>query len=228
MSVREARRMLTEQEARRLIDHQAVVAAALERAAQSGVVFIDEIDKVVGTGPENGPDVSGEGVQRDLLPLIEGTTVATRYGPLATDHVLFIAAGAFERARPTDLIPELLGRFPLRADFGRLTEEDLYAILTRPDNALTRQYTALLATEDVTLSFGEDGLRAIARAAARLNQQQEDIGARRLHTIVETVLSDLSFTASEHAGTTVVIDQGYVVERLGPTTDDEDLNRFIL
>jgi ATP-dependent HslUV protease ATP-binding subunit HslU len=226
--VREARRLLTQQEAHSLIDHDAVVAAALERAAQTGVIFIDEIDKIVGSGPESGPDVSGEGVQRDLLPLIEGTTVATRYGRLATDQVLFIAAGAFERSKPADLIPELRGRLPLRAELSRLSDDDLYAILTQPDNALTRQYAALLATEGVTLTFSEDGLRAIARYAAHLNQQHDDIGARRLHTVVETVLHDLAFTASEQTDTTVVIDQGYVAERLGPIVDDDDLSRFIL
>jgi ATP-dependent HslUV protease ATP-binding subunit HslU len=228
VSVRDARRILTEQEAARLVDVDDVIDEAIRRVEESGVVFLDEVDKLVSDGGEYGPGVSSEGVQRDLLPIVEGSTVLTRYGPVKTDHILFIGAGAFTDVKPADLIPEFQGRFPLRVELAPLNEDDLYAILTEPANALTRQYVALLATEGVTLTFADDGLREIAAVAARLNERQEDIGARRLATIVEQVLEEISFDAPARAGETVVIDAAYVRERVGDIAEDEDLSNFIL
>ncbi|MCX7623760.1 MAG: ATP-dependent protease ATPase subunit HslU [Thermomicrobium sp.] len=228
VSIREARRILTQQEAQRLVDFDAVVEAAIKRAEESGIVFIDEIDKLITKDGEYGPDVSGEGVQRDLLPIVEGSVVMTRYGPVRTDHILFIAAGAFHNASPSDLIPELQGRFPIRVELHRLTEEDLYRILTVPENALTRQYRELLRVEGVELEFTEDGLREIARLAALVNSRAEDIGARRLATIMEKVIEEVSFRAPELAGQTVRIDAGYVRQRVGEIVADEDLSKFIL
>ena len=228
MSVREARRVLTQQEATRLVDHDSLAEEAVKRAEETGVVFIDEIDKTVHDGGDYGPDVSGEGVQRDLLPIVEGSVVMTRYGPVRTDHMLFIAAGSFSSSRPSDLIPELQGRFPLRVELDSLDEDDLFAILTVPANALTRQYVALLETEGVTLSFAEEGLREIARIAADVNTRTEDIGARRLLTIVERVLEEVSFDAPERAGQTLVVDTAYVQERIGEIATEEDLNNAIL
>jgi ATP-dependent HslUV protease ATP-binding subunit HslU len=228
VSVREARRILTQQEASRLVDMDSVVEAAIRRAEETGVVFIDEIDKTINQGSDYGPDVSGEGVQRDLLPIVEGSVVMTRYGPVRTDHVLFIAAGSFSSSRPSDLIPELQGRFPLRVELSSLEEDDLYQILTVPANALTRQSIALLETEGVTLRFEESGLREIARIAAEVNARSEDIGARRLLAIVERVLEEVSFEAPERQGQTVVIDEAYVLERIGDIATDEDLNNAIL
>jgi ATP-dependent HslUV protease ATP-binding subunit HslU len=228
VSVREARRILTQQEAQRLVDFDAVVEAAIKRAEESGIVFIDEIDKLISRNGDYGPDVSGEGVQRDLLPIVEGSVVMTRYGPVRTDHMLFIAAGAFHDASPSDLIPELQGRFPIRVELQRLGEEDLYRILTVPENALTRQYTDLLRVEGVELVFTEHALREIARLAAEVNARSEDIGARRLSTVMERVLEDISFHAAELAGQTVQIDAGYVRSRVGDIVADEDLSKFIL
>ncbi len=228
VSVREARRILTMQEATRLVDMESVVESAIKRVEQSGVVFIDEIDKTIHSGGDYGPDVSGEGVQRDLLPIVEGSVVMTRYGPVQTDHVLFIAAGSFSSSRPSDLIPELQGRFPLRVELDSLDEDDMYAILTVPANALTRQAAALLASEGVELRFEEDGLREIAAIATDVNARTEDIGARRLLTIVERVLEEISFDAPDRKGETISIDAAYVDERIGDIASDDDLNNAIL
>ena len=228
VSVKEARRILTNEEANKLIDFDGVVDASIERTEQLGVVFLDEVDKIVGNGNESGPDVSGEGVQRDLLPIVEGSTVMTRYGPVKTDHILFVAAGAFHNAKPSDLIPELQGRFPLRVELDSLEQEDLRLILTQPENALTRQYIALLATEQVTLEFDDTGIEEIAHLASEVNQKTEDIGARRLHTIMERVLEDISFSATEHVGETIKIDRQYVLDRVGDLVEDEDLSNYIL
>jgi len=229
VSIREARRILTQQEAQRLIDFDTVVEAAIKRAEESGIIFIDEIDKLITRGSgEYGPDVSGEGVQRDLLPIVEGSVVMTRYGPVRTDHMLFIAAGAFHGVSPSDLIPELQGRFPIRVELQRLSEDDLYKILTVPENALTRQYAEMLRVEGVTLEFTEDGLREIARYAAEVNERTEDIGARRLATIMERVLEDISFHAPDYAGQTVTIDAAYVRSRVDDVAADDDLSKFIL
>jgi ATP-dependent HslUV protease ATP-binding subunit HslU len=228
VSVREARRILTQEEANKLVDWDGVVDTSVERVEQSGIVFVDEVDKIVGRGHDSGPDVSGEGVQRDLLPIIEGSTVNTRYGPVKTDHILFIGAGAFHRAKPSDLIPELQGRFPLRVELDRLTERDFVRILAQPDNALTKQYQLLLAVEDVDLRFSDDGLEEIACVATQLNERTENIGARRLHTVMERVLEDLSFEASAYQGQTVVIDRDYVQTRVRDIVADDDLSKFIL
>ncbi len=228
VSVKEARTILINEEANKLIDFDGVVDASVERVEQLGVVFLDEIDKVVGNGNETGPDVSGEGVQRDLLPIVEGSTVMTRYGPVKTDHVLFIAAGAFHNAKPSDLIPELQGRFPLRVELDSLDQDDLKEILVRPANSLTKQYTALLDTEKVGLVFEESGLDEIAHIAAQVNEKNQDIGARRLHTIMERVLEEISFEAADRAGQTVNIDQKYVLDRIGDLVEDEDLSNYIL
>lgn len=228
VSVREARRLLVQEETNRLIDWDAVVDMATARAENSGVVFIDEIDKIAGRGSETGPDVSGEGVQRDLLPIVEGATVNTRYGPVKTDHVLFVAAGAFSRSRPSDLLPELQGRFPIRVEMNRLSEDDLLSILTAPDNALTRQYQALLETDGVSLEFTPDGLHEIASISHRMNERVEDIGARRLHTIMERVLEEASFAAPTPEPQKVTIDTAYVRAHLGESVRVEDMSRFIL
>ncbi len=228
VSVADARRILTDQEADRLIDFDTVVDEAIRRVEQGGIVFIDEIDKIAVSGGDRGPDVSDEGVQRDLLPIIEGTSVITRYGPVKTDHVLFIGAGAFTSAKPSDLLPEFQGRFPLRVELEPLGEEELHAILTEPENSLVRQYTALLATEGVTLDFAKDGLLEIAAMAALLNERQEDIGARRLATILEQTLEEVSFDAPTRSGETVTIDAAFVREQVGDMVDDEDLSDFIL
>lgn len=228
VSVRDARRILINEEANKLIDFDGVVEASVQRAEQLGVVFLDEVDKIVGNGNETGPDVSGEGVQRDLLPIVEGSTVMTRYGPVKTDHILFIAAGAFHNAKPSDLIPELQGRFPLRVELDSLEQDDLKEILTQPENALTKQYIALLGTEEVQLSFDESGLDEIARIAAEVNQKTEDIGARRLHTIMERVLEEISFEAADRPGATVEVDRKYVYDRVGDLVEDEDLSKYIL
>jgi ATP-dependent HslUV protease ATP-binding subunit HslU len=229
VSVREARRILAQEEASKLIDWEELIETAIRRVEEDGVVFLDEIDKLVSTGPEiGGPDVSGAGVQRDLLPIVDGSVVQTRYGPVKTDHILFIAAGAFHQHKPSDLIPELQGRFPLRVELSALTEEDFVRILTEPENALTKQYQALLSTEGVRLEFTPDGIRAIAAAAYRMNASIQDIGARRLATVVEKVLEDLSFEAPERQGETVVIDAEYVQVKLGDLLTNVDLSRYIL
>jgi ATP-dependent HslUV protease ATP-binding subunit HslU len=228
VSVREARRILTEQEAHRLVDYDAVIDNAIKQAEESGIVFIDELDKTINPGGEYGPDVSGEGVQRDLLPIVEGSIVMTRYGPVHTDHVLFIAAGAFHSVRPSDLIPELQGRFPIRVELNSLSEEDLNAILREPENALTKQYQQLLQTDGVSIEFTDDGIHEIARMAAEVNERTEDIGARRLYTLVERVLEDASFDAPELAGERIVIDADYVRERVEEIAADDDISNFIL
>jgi ATP-dependent HslUV protease ATP-binding subunit HslU len=228
VSVKEARRLLTQEEANKLIDVEQVVEQATQRVEQSGIIFLDELDKVVGSKVDVGPDVSGEGVQRDLLPVVEGSTVMTRFGPVKTDHVLWIAAGAFHKARPADLIPELQGRLPLRVELAPLSQADFKRILTQPDNALTRQYEALLQVEHVTLTFTDDGLDELARSAHQMNERVENIGARRLHTITEKVLEDISFDATELAGQAVTVDRAFVRARLEKLLQDEDLSKYIL
>jgi ATP-dependent HslUV protease ATP-binding subunit HslU len=217
------------EEAAKLIDAERVRELAVARVEQSGIVFIDEIDKVAtGEGRRGGPDVSREGVQRDLLPIVEGSTVQTRHGPVRTDHVLFIAAGAFHVAKPSDLIPELQGRFPIRVELASLTREDFVSILTEPRNSLVRQYSALLRTEGVELDFAEDGVRAIAEIAALVNERAENIGARRLHTVMERLLDEVSFDAPDKSGVRIAIDGPFVRSRLEPLVRDEDLSRYIL
>jgi len=228
VSVRDARRLLVDEETEKLVDYDEVVDAALARSEELGVVFIDEIDKLVGPEVQMGPDVSGEGVQRDLLPIVEGCTVQTRYGPVKTDHILFIAAGSFQRCRPSDLIPELQGRFPLRVELASLSEQDFVRILTEPQNALIRQYKALLSTEGVTLEVTDDGVAEIAHLAYVMNQQTENIGARRLATIMEKVLEDVSFRAAEFRGQTVIVDRRFVQQRLAGIIANEDLSKYIL
>ncbi|MCC6811021.1 MAG: ATP-dependent protease ATPase subunit HslU [Deltaproteobacteria bacterium] len=230
VKVKEALEVLQQQEAQRLIDMDKVSKEGLRRAEESGIVFIDEIDKIAksGGGGHSGPDVSREGVQRDLLPLVEGSSVTTKYGMLKTDHVLFIAAGAFHVSKVSDLIPEMQGRFPIRVELEPLTEADFVRILTEPQNSLVKQYTALLSTERVTLEFKDDGVREICRVAAIANGRSENIGARRLHTVMEKLLEDISFDAPEKSGTTLVIDAGYVKSKLDSVLKDEDLSRYIL
>jgi ATP-dependent HslUV protease ATP-binding subunit HslU len=228
VSVKEARRLLTQEEANKLIDFEQVVEQATQRVEQSGIVFLDELDKVVGSKVDTGPDVSGEGVQRDLLPIVEGSTVMSRFGPVKTDHVLWIAAGAFHNAKPSDLIPEMQGRLPLRVELAALTQDDFKRILTQPENALTRQYQALLGVEEVNLEFSEDGLDEIARSAFQMNERVENIGARRLHTIFEKVLEEISFDAPTLKGQTVTIDSAFVRGRLDHLLKDEDLSKYIL
>jgi ATP-dependent HslUV protease ATP-binding subunit HslU len=228
VSVREASRILTQQEAYRMVDAGSVIDDAIIRVEESGVIFLDEIDKTISSGNDYGGDVSGEGVQRDLLPIVEGSVVMTRYGPVKTDHILFIAAGSFHDSRPSDLIPELQGRFPIRVELNSLSEDDLYRILTEPQNALTRQYEALLATEGVELVFTDAALREMARLASLVNSRTEDIGARRLQTIFEKVLEEISFTASDRTGERIEIEEGFVTERIGEIAEDEDLSNFIL
>ena len=228
VSVKEARRLLAQEEANKLIDFEQVVEDATQRVEQSGVIFLDEIDKIVGSKVDTGPDVSGEGVQRDLLPIVEGSTVMTRFGPVKTDHILWIAAGAFHNAKPSDLIPEMQGRLPLRVELSALARDDYERILTQPENALTRQYEALLAVDQVKLEFTADGLREMSTCAWRMNERVENIGARRLHTIMEKALEDVSFQGPELAGQTITVDAAFVRERLGPLMEDEDLSRYIL
>ncbi|HTO86977.1 MAG TPA: ATP-dependent protease ATPase subunit HslU [Thermoanaerobaculia bacterium] len=227
-SVSEAREILQAEEEGRLVDPGQVAREAVERAQSSGIVFLDEIDKVAGRESGRGPDVSREGVQRDLLPIVEGTSVNTKYGFVKTDHVLFIAAGAFHVSKPADLIPELQGRFPIRVELDSLTEEDFVRILTEPENALLKQYRALLGAEDVELSFSEDAIREIARDAERVNRALENIGARRLHTIMERLLEDISFAGPENAGRRIAIHVEDVRTALSELVQDEDLSRYVL
>jgi len=225
MTVREARRVLANEEADKLIDHDAISREAVERAENSGIVFIDEIDKIASDDTSGGADVSGEGVQRDLLPIVEGTQVTTRYGPVRTDHVLFIAAGAFSQVKPSDLIPELQGRFPIRVELDELTSQDFQRILTQPQFSLTRQYTDLLGVDGIDLVFEDSGVEEIADYAETVNREVEDIGARRLHTILETVLEDISFG---HGLGRIVIDADFVRKKLQDIVEDDDLSRYIL
>jgi len=229
MTVAQAREALAQQEAEKLVDREKVRAAALERVQNSGIIFIDEIDKIAATGAKGaGPDVSREGVQRDLLPIIEGSTVVTRHGMVRTDHILFIAAGAFHSAKPSDLIPELQGRFPIRVELDSLGEKEFIRILTEPKNALTKQYAALLKTDGVELEFTRDAIEAIAAIATRVNQRMQNIGARRLHTVLEKLVEDISFDAPDLPARKVVFDGDAVREKLKPIVADEDLSRYIL
>ena len=228
MSVADARKALVQQEVEKLIDREAVRRNAVQRAEESGIIFIGEIDKVAGRETGHGPDVSREGVQRDLLPIVEGTAVPTRYGVVRTDHVLFIAAGAFTVSKPSDLIPELQGRFPIRVELSELTRDDLIRILVEPRNALTKQYTALLETEGVKLEFSRDAIEKLADIAEQINRNTESIGARRLQTVMEKLLEEVSFHAPEMSGARVKIDAAYVDDKLKELVKDEDLTRYIL
>ncbi len=229
LKVPEAFALLAQEEADKLIDPDSLNAEAIERTEQSGIVFLDEIDKVASqNNGRGGPDVSREGVQRDLLPIVEGSTVQTKHGPVKTDHILFIAAGAFHIAKPSDLLPELQGRFPIRVELGSLDRDDFIRILQEPENALVRQYPALLATEGVNIAFEEDAICEVADFACRINEQTENIGARRLHTIMERLLEEISFRAPEMVGESVRIDAAYVRERLSDIVEDLDLSRYIL
>lgn len=227
--VSEARKILIQEAQDNLIDHDQVTSLAIERAEQTGIVFIDEIDKICGaSAAQKGPDVSREGVQRDLLPLVEGSTVGTKYGTVRSDHVLFIASGAFHLSKPSDLMPEFQGRFPIRVELKSLTPEDFVRILTEPKNALTIQYVELLKTEGVQLEFADEAIKEIARLTAEVNSRTENIGARRLHTLLEKLLEDLSFDAHVHAGESVTVDKAFVNERLKEIVEDSDLSRYIL
>ncbi|MBU4120134.1 MAG: ATP-dependent protease ATPase subunit HslU [Proteobacteria bacterium] len=228
VKVPEALEILSEEEAQRLVDMDKVTKAAIERVEQNGIVFLDEIDKIVGGDGTHGPDVSREGVQRDLLPIVEGSTVNTRYGMVRTDHILFIAAGAFTATKPSDLIPELQGRFPIRVELNSLGKEEFIRILTEPHNALVKQYTEMMATEGVRITFTEDAIAAIAETATLVNDRMENIGARRLYTIMESLLDEISFEAPEMRGQEVVIDADYVADQLDEIVEDEDLSRYIL
>lgn len=228
VTVAQARKIFRQEEAEKLVDMDNVVETAIKQAEQSGIVFIDEIDKVAARGGAGGADVSREGVQRDILPIVEGSTVSTKYGPVKTDHVLFIAAGAFHVSKPSDLIPELQGRFPIRVELDSLKKEDFVRILTEPKNALVKQYVALLATEGITVEFADSAIRRLARMAEDVNANTENIGARRLHTLLEKLLEELSFEAPDLEEKTVVIDGDYVETRLKDITVDSDLSRFIL
>ncbi len=228
MSVKESHEILVTQESDKMIEQDKIVKEAKESTENNGIVFLDEIDKVSARGDRVGGDVSREGVQRDLLPLIEGTTVNTKYGPVKTDHVLFIASGAFQLAKPSDLLPELQGRLPIRVELKALTEDDFKRILKEPDNSLIKQYKALLKTEDVDLDFSEDGIDMLAKLSTEINSTVENIGARRLHTIIEKVLDEISFTASDKSGQKILIDKNYVIKNLGNLVKDTDLSRFIL
>ena len=228
LPVREARKVLFQQCVDQLIDRDKVIEMAIRRTENNGIVFIDEIDKIAGPQSSHGPDVSRQGVQRDLLPIVEGSTVNTRYGPVRTDHILFIAAGAFHVSKPSDLMPELQGRFPIRVELGDLTREDFVRILTQPQNALTRQQIALMATEGVKLEFTPDAVEAMAEIAFEVNRSTLNIGARRLYTIMEKVLESLSFEAPERSGQSVTIDADEVRRRLADIMENEDLSRFIL
>ena len=228
VKVAEARRLLAQEEAQKLVDVDEAVGQAVQRVENSGIIFLDELDKIAGREGGHGPDVSREGVQRDLLPIVEGSTVTTKYGMVRTDHVLFIAAGAFHVAKPSDLIPELQGRFPIRVELEPLTRADFVRILSEPENALLRQYVELLKTEGVTLTFTPDAAEAVAEIASVVNQRAENIGARRLYTIMERLLEEISFTADTAAGQSIVIDADYVHGRLADVVKDEDLSRYIL
>ena len=228
VSIRQAKKLLTDEEAARLINEEELKIKAIESLEQNGIVFLDEMDKIAKRGETSGADVSREGVQRDLLPLVEGSTVSTKYGMVKTDHILFIASGAFHLSKPSDLIPELQGRFPIRVELDALTTEDFVSILTEPDASLTEQYKALLETENVTIEFSKDGVQRMAEVAWQVNERTENIGARRLHTVVERLLEELSYSASDLGETKVTIDAAYVEEHLGNLVENEDLSRYIL
>jgi ATP-dependent HslUV protease ATP-binding subunit HslU len=228
MTVAEAIKVLTDEESDKLLDQEAVTAESITAVEQNGIVFLDELDKITARSDRMGADVSREGVQRDLLPLIEGTTVATKYGAVKTDHVLFIASGAFHMAKPSDLLPELQGRLPIRVELQALNRDDFRRILTEPENSLVRQYKALLDTEEVTLDFTEEGIDALADTAAEINSSVENIGARRLHTVMEKLLEEISFAATDRGGETVVIDTQYVNDHVAELAKDTDLSKFIL
>jgi ATP-dependent HslUV protease ATP-binding subunit HslU len=228
VKVAEAREILVQQEAEKLIDRAAVAREARYRVEQGGMIFLDEIDKIAGREGSRGPDVSREGVQRDLLPIVEGTNVSTKYGMVKTDHILFIAAGAFHVSKPSDLIPEMQGRFPIRVELDALTEKDFVRILTEPETALTKQYSALLSTESVTLEFTADSVDEIARLAVEVNSTTENIGARRLSTLMERLLDEVSFDAPEMAGAAVKVDGEYVRKALAGIVQDQDLSRYVL
>ncbi len=228
VKIPEALELLTQEEAARLVDMEAVTHEAIHRAEQSGIVFIDEIDKIAGHDAAHGPDVSRQGVQRDLLPIVEGSTVNTKYGAVRTDHILFVASGAFHTTKPSDLIPEFQGRFPIRVELKALSGSDFVRILTEPENALTKQYVALMETERVHLSFTDDGVAALAEIAAQVNARSENIGARRLPTVLERLLESLSFSAPELTERAVTVDSAYVHQRLDPIVKNEDLSRYIL
>jgi ATP-dependent HslUV protease ATP-binding subunit HslU len=228
LKVKEALKLLSDEEAAKMIDEEELKSRALEAVEQQGIVFLDELDKVARRSETVGVDVSGEGVQRDLLPLVEGSTVNTKYGMVKTDHILFIASGAFNASKPSDLIPELQGRFPIRVELKSLTTEDFVRILTEPDASLTSQYKALLATEEVGLEFVESGVRRLAEVAYTVNENTENIGARRLHTVMERLLETVSFEAADKSGSHVQINAGYVDDHLAELSKDEDLSRYIL
>ncbi|CAI8779559.1 ATP-dependent protease ATPase subunit HslU [Methylocaldum szegediense] len=228
LRVKDALKLLREEESAKMINEEDIKLRAVEAVEQNGIVFIDEIDKICKRGEYGGPDVSREGVQRDLLPLVEGSTVSTKYGMVRTDHILFIASGAFHLSKPSDLIPELQGRLPIRVELNALTVEDFIRILTEPASSLTEQYTALLATEGVELKFTQDGIARIAEISWEVNERTENIGARRLHTVLERLLETISYEAPDHAGKTVVIDAEYVNRYLSELAQDEDLSRYIL
>lgn len=228
LTVKDAKKLLSNEESMKLVDMEEVKRQAIETAERHGIIFLDELDKIAGKEGGHGPDVSREGVQRDILPIVEGSTINTKYGPLKTDHVLFIAAGAFHVSKPSDLIPELQGRFPIRVNLENLGAEDFLKILTEPTNAIVKQYKELLATEGVEIEFSEDGIKEIAEMSESVNNQTENIGARRLHTIMEKVLEDLSFNAPDHKGEKIVVDREFVRKELSDIVDDKDLSRYIL
>jgi ATP-dependent HslUV protease ATP-binding subunit HslU len=228
MTVKESHDILVAQESDKMIEEDKIIKEAKKAAEENGIVFLDEIDKVSARSDRVGGDVSREGVQRDLLPLIEGTTVSTKHGPIKTDHILFIASGAFQLAKPSDLLPELQGRLPIRVELNALKEEDFIRILKEPDNSLIKQYKELLKTEDVNLEFTDDGIESLAKISAEVNSSVENIGARRLHTIIEKVLDDISFNATDRSGETIVINEKYVQDNLGNLVKDTDLSKFIL
>ncbi|MCK4428483.1 MAG: ATP-dependent protease ATPase subunit HslU, partial [candidate division Zixibacteria bacterium] len=228
VSVAEAQRVLTQEEVSKLIDMEAVISESIERVENSGIIFIDEIDKIAGEKVKNGPDVSREGVQRDLLPIVEGTNVMTKYGMVKTDHILFIAAGAFHASKPSDLIPEMQGRFPIRVELDSLTTKDFVRILTEPQNALIKQYIALMATEEVRLFFTDEAIEEIAKIANLVNERTENIGARRLHTVMTTLLEEIMFKVPEMRAKKIKITKEMVEKTLKDIVEDEDLSRYIL
>jgi ATP-dependent HslUV protease ATP-binding subunit HslU len=228
VKVPEAIELLTQEEAQRLVDMDKVTKTAMERVEESGIIFLDEIDKIVGSDGAHGPDVSREGVQRDLLPIVEGSNVNTRYGMVRSDHILFIAAGAFSSSKPSDLIPELQGRFPIRVELDSLGKDEFIRILTEPQNALIKQYVEMLATEGLNIIFQEDAIAEIAEVATVVNEKTENIGARRLYTIMETLLDEISFDAPDMTEKEVIIDADYVRQKLAEIVEDEDLSRYIL